>query len=316
MTKKRKIILDCDPGHDDAVNIIMAGKHPDFELLGITTVAGNQTIDNVTRNALLICQTLDIDVPVCRGMEKAMIRDEYPVAIPQSTMLHGETGLDGPVFPPLTKQLDPRHAVDFIIEAVQKADSPVTLLPTGPLSNIAMAIRKEPSILENIEEIVLMGGVYQHGNVTPAAEFNIFADAEAAYVVFNCGRPVVMMGLDVTRKVLCYPAIVDRMSKVGNKASALFTDVMRYFCMKQKMVFGWDGGPLHDPCTMAYLIDPTCFQVEQMHVDIDISGSVSHGRTNCDTFHLTDKVKNAGVAIDVNADRFWDIIEACLRYYD
>ncbi len=316
MADKRKIILDCDPGHDDAVNIIMAGRHPDFELLGITTVAGNETIEHVTRNALIMCQCLDIDVPVCMGMRKAMIRDEYPVAIPKQVMLHGETGLDGPVFPELTKQLDPRHAVDFIIESVLNADSPVTLLPTGPLSNIAMAIRKEPAILDNIQEIALMGGVYQHGNVTPAAEFNIFADAEAAYVVFNCGRPVVMFGLDVTRKVLCYPEIVERMAKVGNKASDLFADLMRYFCMKQKMVFGWEGGPLHDPCTMAYLIDPSCFKIEQMHVDIDISGSVSHGRTNCDTFHLTDKVKNAGVAVDVDAAKFWDVIEKCLTYYN
>ena len=316
MATKRKIILDCDPGHDDVVNIIMAGRHPDFELLGITTVAGNQTIENVTRNALNVCQWLGLDVPVCKGMSGAMVRYEYPIEIPQSTMLHGDSGLDGPVFPELTKKLDPRHAVDFIIEAVKNADSPVTLLPTGPLSNIGMAIRKEPSILENIEEIVLMGGVYQHGNVTPAAEFNIFADAEAANVVFNCGRPVVMMGLDVTRKVLCYPQIVERMGKIDNCGARLFVEVMKYFCMKQKMVFGWDGGPLHDPCTMAYLIDPSCFKVEQMHVDIDISGSVSHGRTNCDTFHLTDKVKNAGVAIEVNSDRFWDIIEECLKYYD
>lgn len=317
MEKRRKVILDCDPGHDDAVAIIMAAKHPKLELLGITTVKGNETLEKVTRNALNICQYLGLDVPVCKGMAGPMVRDIYPVEIPKETMLHGESGLDGPVFDELTKELDPRHAVDFIIETVLNSPEPVTLVPTGPLSNIGMAIRKEPKILDNIEEIVLMGGSYQHGNVTPAAEFNIFADAEAAHVVFTCGRPVVMMGLDLTRQVLCYPEIVERMSKIDTKGAKLFVDVMKYFCMKQKMVFGWEGGPLHDPTTVAWLIDPDCIETKAMHVEIDITGGMSHGRTNCDFFNLTDKPKNARVAIRPNpVERFWDIVEECLRMYD
>lgn len=316
MEKRRKIIIDCDPGHDDAVAIIMAGRSPKLELLGVTTVKGNETLDKVTRNALNICQCLNLDVPVCKGMAGPMVRDIYPVEIPEETMLHGDSGLDGPVFPPLTKALDSRHAVDFIIETVLTAEAPVTLVPTGPLSNIGMAIRKEPKILENIEEIVLMGGVYQHGNVTPAAEFNIFADAEAAHVVFTCGRPVVMMGLDITRQVLCYPEIVERMSKLDNCGAKLFVDVMKYFCMKQKLVFGWEGGPLHDPTTIAYLLDPQCIETREMNVEIDITGGMSHGRTNCDFFGLADKVKNARVAVGINTERFWNIIEECLKLYD
>lgn len=312
MGKKRKIIIDCDPGHDDAVAIMMAARNPGLELLGITTVRGNQSLDKVTNNALNICQYLDINVPVCKGLSNAIVRQSPPV----EDRIHGDSGLDGPIFGPLTKQVDQRHAVDFIIETVLKSDEPVTLVPTGPLSNIAMAIRKEPKILNNIEEIVLMGGSYQHGNVTPAAEFNIYADAEAAYVVFTCGRPVVMMGLDITRQVLCYPEIVGRMSWIGTKAAKLFVEMMKFYCMTQKRIFGWEGGPLHDPTTIAYLIDPSCIETRAMHTEIDISGGPSHGRTNCDIFNLTGKEKNAKVAVKINVERFWDIVEESLKLYD
>lgn len=312
MVKKRKIIIDCDPGHDDAVALMLAARNPGLELLGITTVRGNQTLEKVTQNALNICQYLDIDVPVCKGLSNAIVRQSPPV----EERVHGDSGLDGPIFGPLTKQLDPRHAVDFIIETVLNSEEPVTLVPTGPLSNIAMAIRKEPKILDNIEEIVLMGGAYQHGNVTPAAEFNIYADAEAAYVVFTCGRPVAMMGLDLTRQALCYPEIVERMSKIDTKAGKLFVDLMRFFCMTQKRTFGWEGGPLHDPTTIAYLIDPGCIETKPMHVEVDITGEPSHGRTNCDYFNLTDKVKNAKVAVKLDVEKFWDIVEDSLKLYD
>lgn len=312
MVKKRKIIIDCDPGHDDAVALMLAARNPGLELLGITTVRGNQTLEKVTQNALNICQYLDIDVPVCKGLSNAIVRQSPPV----EERVHGDSGLDGPIFGPLTKQLDPRHAVDFIIETVLNSEEPVTLVPTGPLSNIAMAIRKEPKILDNIEEIVLMGGAYQHGNVTPAAEFNIYADAEAAYVVFTCGRPVAMMGLDLTRQALCYPEIVERMSKIDTKAGKLFVDLMRFFCMTQKRTFGWEGGPLHDPTTIAYLIDPGCIETKPMHVEVDITGGPSHGRTNCDYFNLTDKVKNAKVAVKLDVEKFWDIVEDSLKLYD
>jgi ribosylpyrimidine nucleosidase len=310
--EKRKIIIDCDPGHDDAVAIMMAARHPKLELLGITTVRGNQTLEKTTRNALNVCQYLGIDVPVCKGMAVPLVREPAPV----ESRVHGESGLDGPTFAPLTKQIDSRHAVDFLVETLMGSQEQITLVPTGPLTNIAMAIRKEPRILDKIEEIVLMGGTYQLGNVTPAAEFNIYADGEAAHIVFSCGRPVVMMGLDITRKVLCYPAIVDRMEKVENKASKLFVDLMRFFCMTQKRVFGWEGGPLHDPTCIAYLIDPTCIETKAMHTEIDIQSAGSYGRTNCDFFHLSDKAKNANIAVNIDVDRFWDIVEECIRYYN
>ncbi len=300
MDSKRKIILDCDPGHDDAVAILMAARHPKLELLGVTTVRGNQPLEVTTNNALNICQWLGVDVPVCAGLGTGIVRPS-PIgeSVPGFRDDRDGSGLDGHTFPAQTKKLDPRHAVDFIIETVRAADGMVTLVPTGPLSNIAMAIRLAPDILDKIEEIVLMGGCYQLGNFTPAAEFNIYADAEAAHIVFACGRPVTMMGLDITRKVLCYPSVIERMAKIGNPASVLFVDLMGFFNKAQKAAFGWDGAPLHDPTCVAYLIDPSCIKTDAMYTEIDISGGVSHGRTNCDYFHLSDRAANANIAVAV-----------------
>ncbi|HYE82706.1 MAG TPA: ribosylpyrimidine nucleosidase [Clostridia bacterium] len=309
---KRKIILDCDPGHDDAVAILMAAKHPKLELLGITVVAGNQTLEKTARNALNVCQYLGIDVPVCAGMGVPMVREKQVIA----EDIHGETGLDGPVFAPLTKKLDPRHAVDFIIEILMASKGDITLVPTGPLTNIAMAMRREPRILEKIQQIVLMGGAYQLGNATPAAEFNIVADAEAAYIVFNSGRPIVMMGLDLTRQALCYPEIVDRMEKLDNKAAHLFADLMRFFGKTQKAVFGWAGGPLHDPTCIAYLIDPACIETKSMYTEIEIRSEKCYGRTLCDYFNTMQKEPNSQVAVKLDQEKFWNIVKECIRLYD
>lgn len=306
-----KIILDCDPGHDDAVAIMLAGKNPKIDLLGITVVAGNQTLENTQRNTLNVVQCLDLDVPVYAGCGQPMIREKITAGD-----IHGDSGLDGPVFEPLVKRLEEEHAVHFIIRALMAAKEPVTMVTTGPMTNLGMAIRLEPGIVEKIERIVLMGGAYTNGNVTPAAEFNIFADADAAYVCFTAGRPITMVGLDVTRKALCYPSIVARMAQVGNKASRLFVDLMGHFCKSQKEVFGWDGGPLHDPITIACLIDPSVLTLKPMHAEIDIRSTQSYGRTNCDFFNYQQKDPTADVGIDLDVEKFWNIIEEGLRLYD
>lgn len=308
--EKTKIILDCDPGHDDAVAIMLAGKHPAIDLLGITVVAGNQTLEKTARNALHVTQWLGIDVPVYAGCGQPMIREKVVAGD-----IHGESGLDGPVFPPLEKKVEENHAVDFMIRTLLHSDGDITVVTTGPMTNLAMAMRMEPRIVEKIRRIVLMGGSYQNGNVTPAAEFNIFADADAAYVCFTSGRPITMVGLDVTRKALCYPQIVERMAKVGNKASQLFVDLMGHFCRTQKEIFGWEGGPLHDPITVAYLIDPTVLTVKAMNAQIDIRSESSYGRTNCDYFGYLQLPATADVAIDIDVDKFWNIVEQTLGYY-
>ena len=196
--EKTKIILDCDPGHDDAVAILLAGNSEAIDLLGITVVAGNQTLEKTAKNALRVVQWLGLDVPVYAGCGQPMIREKMTAGD-----IHGETGLDGPVFPPLDRDVQPMHAVDYMIRTLLASDGDITVVTTGPMTNLAMAMRMEPRIVEKIQRIVLMGGSYTNGNVTPAAEFNIIADADAAYVCFTSGRPITMVGLDVTRKALC-----------------------------------------------------------------------------------------------------------------
>lgn len=307
-----KIILDCDPGHDDAVAILMAGIHPSIQLLGITTVAGNQTLNKTTINALNVCKYLNIDVPVCSGMSLPMVRKVQTIA----NDIHGESGLDGPVFDKLTKELDKRHAVNFIIETLKNSNEKITLVVTGPMTNVAMAFRMEPSIVEKVKRVIFMGGSYQLGNVTPAAEFNIFADAEAAYVVFNSRVPLVMMGLDLTRQALCYPSIVERMGKVGGKASKLFVDLMGFFCKTQKQVFGWEGGPLHDPTCIAYIIDESCIETKDMYSEVEIRSEKCYGRTLCDYFGVTKNKPNSKVSIKLDVDKFWNIVEECIKLYN
>ncbi len=308
--KKRNIILDCDPGHDDAVAIILAGNNPLFNLLGITVESGNQTLAKTGRNSLNLVQFLGLDVPVCLGAVNPIIKE-----VEVCEAIHGESGLDGYDFPPLHITYDQRHAVDFITDTIMNSQEKVTMITTGPMTNLALAIRMEPKILHNIEEVVLMGGSYQNGNVTPAAEFNIYCDPEAAHIVFNSGCKVTMVGLDVTRQVKVYPTVVDRMEKINNHVSDMFVKLMRVFNENQKKVFGFAGAPLHDPLTLAYLIDPTVLTVEHVHCEIDITGGTSYGRTNCDMFHYLQLPKNTYVATEVDVDKFWDIIEDAIKRY-
>ncbi len=308
---RQKIFIDCDPGHDDAINIMLAGAAPELELRGISVVAGNQVIEKTTINALQVCQYLGLmEVPVAGGSGNALVRNRIIAGD-----IHGESGLDGPVFEKLVKEADKRHGVQLMIDEILAAEGEMILVPTGPLTNVALAMRLCPEIISKIKGIVLMGGSYQNGNVTPAAEFNIMADAEAAYVVFNSGVPLTMVGLDVTRKVLCYPHIVDRMEAIGTKAAKLFADLLRFFNKTQKEVFGWEGGPLHDPVTCAYLIDPSLLKTKYVHVSIDIRSEESYGRTNCDMFDYMKKPANCHVAYDIDVEKFWNIIEQGIRNY-
>lgn len=307
---KRRIILDCDPGHDDAIAIMLAGKNPDIELLGITVECGNQTLEKTGINTLNICQYLGIDVPICLGVSEPLVKE-----VEICPAIHGESGLDGFDFPELKRSYDPRHAVDFIIETVMSTSEKITFVTTGPMTNLALAMKMEPKIKTMIDEIVLMGGAYGQGNVTPAAEFNIQCDPEAAYIVFHSGCTVKMFGLDVTRKVLVLPEVIARMERISNLASVLFADLMRVFNENQKKVFGFAGGPLHDPVTIAYLIDPSVCQMKHVHCEIDISRGSSYGRTNCDIFDYLKLPKNAYVAVDIDVEKYWNIIEQGIKAY-
>lgn len=305
---KRKIILDCDPGHDDAIAILLAGKHSQIELLGITVECGNQTLEKTGRNALNLAQYLSLEVPVCLGADKPIIKE-----IDICPAIHGESGLDGFDFPTLEIDYDPRHAVEFIIETIQKSKEKITVVTTGPMTNLALAMKISPKIINKIEEVILMGGSYTNGNVTPAAEFNIQCDPEAAHIVFTSGCVVKMFGLDVTRKVQVLPDVIQRMAKYTNPVSSLFVQLMEVFNRNQKHVFGHEGGPLHDPITIAYLIDPTVVELAYVHCEIDLSRGSSYGRTNCDMYDYLKLPKNVYVATSVDVDKYWCIIEDVIK---
>ncbi|MCL2368847.1 MAG: nucleoside hydrolase [Oscillospiraceae bacterium] len=314
---KRKIILDCDPGHDDAIAIMMA-KHPALDLLAITTVTGNQTIDKVTTNALNLRDYLDLGVPVYAGMALPMVRDLVIAAY-----VHGETGLDGHPFPPPTSKPESKHAVQYTIDTLLASNGDITLVPVGPLTNIAIAMRTEPAIIPKIKEIVIMGGSFGQGNITPTAEFNIFVDPEAALVVFESGAPIVMMGLNMTNTTVCTEDITARMAKIENKAAELFVNITNFthrrLAAMVKERFGIEtehpGGAMHDPTCLAWLIDPDCFTLKDMYVTVDINRGPGYGQTVCDNWGVTNKPKNARVAMEVDQERFWNIIEDCIRLY-
>lgn len=306
---KRKIIIDCDPGHDDAVALMMAASSNKFDILGITVEAGNQTIEKTGLNVLHLVEYLSLDVPVALGRGYPIKREPMTCAA-----IHGESGLDGFEFDKPKKQFEKIDAVEFLRKTLLSHEK-VTLIPTGPLTNIGLLISKYPEVKTHIEEIVLMGGSMGHGNVSPAAEFNILCDPEAADIVFNSGLIVKMIGLDVTRQVLLYKDILERMHKIGNKVSELFYRLMIVFNQNQKKIFGFEGAPLHDPATVLSLINPDIIKYQYMNVVIDVTGGPSYGRTNCDRFNYLHQTPNAYVAVDIDVDLYWKEVEKGLKTF-
>ncbi len=308
MSEKRKVILDCDPGHDDAISIILATSSDRIQIEGITTVAGNVEVEKTTLNALKVCDLLGLDAPVARGAEQPLVKvREFAPDI------HGDSGLDGPQLPkvPQKKVID-QHAVDFIIERLLASDGEITLVPTGPLTNIALAIQKEPAIVEKIREIVLMGGG-TFGNWTPTAEFNIYVDAEAAEIVFNSGVPVTMFGLDVTHQAITTPAIIEEIASIGSDISEFVRELLVYFTKTYKDVFGFEGAPIHDACTIAYLIDESIFEFETVRVDIETKGEFTYGTTCVDLLHVTGRGANVKFARGIDQEKFWGLLLSALK---
>ncbi|MYL47107.1 ribonucleoside hydrolase [Virgibacillus halodenitrificans] len=308
----KKVILDCDPGHDDAISIIIAAaKTSNLKIEAITTVAGNVEVEKNTLNALKVCDIIGLDdVPVAQGAGKPLT-NKMEIA----EEIHGETGLDGPLLPeiPSKKPVD-QHAVDLIIEKVMESDDDITLVPTGPLTNIALAMIREPAIVPKIKEIVLMGGG-TFGNWTPAAEFNIYVDAEAAKVVFESGVPITMFGLDVTHQALATTQTIEDLSVIDNDVAKFVVDLLKFFMKTYKEFFDFDGGPIHDACTVAYLIDPSIFEMKHVHVDIETKGEYTYGMTCVDMLGVTGKETNVNVAYQLDQKKFWDLFYNALSSY-
>lgn len=306
----RNVILDCDPGHDDAVSIIIAAsKKSDLNILGITTVAGNVEVEKNTLNALKVAELLKLDVPVVQGASRPLVKQSE--IAPE---IHGDTGMDGPELPEPSLTVTEGHAVDFIIEQVKTSKEAVTLVPTGPLTNIALALIKAPEIKDNIDEIVLMGGG-TFGNWTPAAEFNIYVDAEAAKVVFESGIPIAMFGLDVTHQVIATPDIVERVGKIDNEIAQFVKELLIFFGQAYKDHFGFNGGPIHDACTTMYLMKPDLFDMQHLNVSVETKGEFSYGMTAVDKLNVTGLKANTHFAWSVDEERFWDVFEAVLKSY-
>ena len=307
----KKIILDCDPGQDDAVALALAMAAKDeIEILGVTTVAGNVPLNLTQRNARIMCEMCHrSDVKVYAGAEKPMAQE-----LVTAEHVHGKSGLDGIEIYEPSHSLEEKHAIDFIIESCLAAEyNSLILVPTGPLTNIGLAIDREPGILPKIKEIVLMGGARKEaGNITPSAEFNIYVDPEAAKLVLQCGRPIVMMSLDVTHQVLTTQKRVDTIrnldSSVGEGIAALIEFYERYDEEKYHL----DGAPLHDPCTVAYLLKPELFKFKNVNVEIETGGTFTRGTTVVDYWEVTDRIPNVQWAYEVDDEGFFDLLNQYL----
>ncbi|WP_020008580.1 nucleoside hydrolase [Salinicoccus albus] len=307
---RRKVILDCDPGHDDAVSIIIAASQKsDLDILGITTTAGNVEVEKTTCNALKISTLLDIDAPIFQGAKRPMVK-----AAEIAPEIHGETGMDGPKLPEPKITAEEKHAVDFIVDTLKQADGKVTLVPTGPLTNIAMALIKAPEVKGKIDEIVLMGGG-TFGNWTPAAEFNIYVDAEAAKVVFDSNLPITMFGLDVTHQVIATKGLRERFSAIDNKISHFVVELLEFFGKTNEELFGFDGGPIHDACTTMYLIQPELFNFKHVNVEIETKGEYTYGMTAVDLYNVTGRIPHVKFADSVDQEAFWQLFGEILSSY-
>ena len=307
MGQPRKIIIDTDPGQDDAAAIMLAlGSPEEIDVLGITTVAGNVPLALTSKNARIVCDFSNrTDVKVFAGCDRPIKR---PLVTAEH--VHGQSGLDGPeLFEPVTP-LQEGHAVDFIIETLRSQPSgTVTLCPLGALTNIATALEKAPDIAGRVHEIVLMGGAYfEVGNITPAAEFNIYVDPEAAEIVFRSGIPIVMIPLDLTHKVLTLKVRVNRIRALGTRAAVALADMLDFFERFDVVKYGSDGGPLHDPNVIAYLLKPELYDGRMCNVEIETGSDLTLGMTVVDWWQVTDRKHNALVLKDVDSDGFFDLL--------
>jgi purine nucleosidase len=302
----RKIIIDTDPGQDDALAILLALASPELDVIGLTAVAGNVPLALTEKNTRKVCELAGRpDAKVYAGAIRPLIRP-----LVTAEYVHGKTGLDGPDLPEPTMPLQAQHGVDFIIETIRThPDGTITLCPLGPLTNIALALINAPDIAAKVREIVLMGGgFFEGGNVTPAAEFNIYVDPHAADVVLKSGIPIVMMPLDVTHKALTSRARVDRFRAMGTKVGDATAALLDFFERFDEQKYGTDGGPLHDPCVIAYLLKPDLFKGRYCNVTVETASELTMGMTVIDWWHVTGREPNATVMREIDDEGFFQLL--------
>ncbi|MER9873594.1 nucleoside hydrolase [Mesorhizobium sp. M0195] len=306
MPQSRRIIIDTDPGQDDAVAILLALGSAELEIVGITAVAGNVPLKLTEKNARKICELAGrTDVKVYAGAIRPLARE-----LVTAEEVHGKTGLNGPQLPEPKMKLQDEYAVDFIVETLMREESgTITLCALGPLTNVALALIREPKIAPRIKEIVLMGGgFFEGGNVTPTAEFNIYVDPHAADVVFKSGIPIVMMPLDVTHKALTTAKRTKAFRKLGTRVGTATADMLEFFERFDEEKYGTDGGPLHDPCVIAYLLKPKLFKGRNCNVTVETASELTMGMTVIDWWGVTKRPKNAIVMRDIDHDAFFALL--------
>lgn len=303
----KKIILDCDPGHDDAVAILLALGNPEIEIVGITTVGGNQSLEKVTYNAHAMLEAAHAhDIPVYAGSDRPLVREQEV-----AESIHGETGLDGVELPVPTRPLEDMHAVNFIVKTIMESEpGTITLVPTGPLTNIALALRMEPRIAERVSEVVLMGGGFHEGNWSAVAEFNIIVDPEAAHIVFNAPWKLTMVGLDLTHQALCTPEVQRRIEEIGTPLAVIVSGLMDFFRKTYQDNQDFVDPPVHDPCTVAYLIDPSVVQTRRCPLDVELHGELTLGMTVADLRgpEPSEEECHTQVATKLDFDKFWNLV--------
>ena len=297
------VLIDCDPGHDDAMALLLALASPELELLGVTTVHGNQTLVKTTANALRVLEFAGRgDLPVAAGADRPLVR-EARVA----EHVHGETGLDGPDLPPPAGAPVSAHAVDFLADRLRAAGRPVTLVPTGPLTNIGLLLARHPDVAADIERIVLMGGAIAEGNITPAAEFNIWVDPEAAARVFASGIDVTMVGLDVTHRALMTPEHAERLRAAG-RVGAMVAELWAFYHRFHARVYEFPGTPVHDALAVAHVVCGDLLTTKHRNVEIDCFSELCRGRTVVDLWQISGRPANAHVGVEVDGPAFLDLL--------
>ena len=309
MTKKIPVILDGDPGHDDAIAWVLANASPMLDIKAVTSVCGNQTIQKTTYNAGRIMTLIGLDVPLAMGRVKPLVAD----AIIAPTV-HGNSGLDGPALPEPKNQPVKQDACTLMAKILQQSEEPVALVPTGPLTNIATLLLLYPELKPKIRHIYLMGGGIQFGNWTPAAEFNILVDPEAADIVFRSGVPITMAGLDVTERALVFPEDFERIRALGNPVAKVVAEWLDFFYGFHRSI-GYPGAPVHDAVAVAALVRPEILTMQEMYVEIETTGDYCRGATVGDRLNVLNKPANARVIMDIDRQGFVDLLAEAAEFY-
>ena len=307
---KNPVILDGDPGHDDAIAWVFAKASPMLDIRAVCSVAGNQTIEKTTYNARRVMTLLGIDAPFAKGAVRPMVAD--PVT---AGNWHGESGLDGPAMPEPSDPIEALAAPDLMAKVIRESKDAVAIIATGPLTNVGNLLKMHPEVKHNIGHISIMGGGVTHGNWVPAAEYNIWEDPEAAWLVFNSGIPMHMCGLDVTEKAIIRPDDFPRIRGVGNQAADIVAGWLEFF-YRYPMEIGYSGAPVHDPCAVLVLTNPEIFKMRDLYVDIELDGALTRGETVADFRPWSDKKPNVTCAMDIDRDRYVDLLIEALKTYD